>query len=110
MRRKVLRWVLGWQGAYYILVGLWAIIDLGSFSGVTNHHGEPFEMHSIAAMALVLGGAFLYAARRPEENRPLVVLALATALGVVLPEAYYLPRMEEWNLFWLDLGEETIVA
>ena len=111
MRRHILRLVLILQGIYYTSTGLWAIIDLEGFSRFISYQvDQPFEMHSIAALSIVLGIAFIYAASEPERNRPLVCVAIGTAIAVIIPEIYYLPRFEQWNLLWLDLIEETIVA
>ncbi len=103
--------ILGLHGLYYFGTGLWAIINLEHFNRVVGHlhPGGGFEMHSIAAMAIVLGIAYLYAARNIQKNLPIVALAFGMAIAVILPELYYLPTMEGFNLFWLDLAEEIAV-
>lgn len=110
MRAKLLPWVLGFQGAYYALTGLWALVSLESFSRVTGHAGDPFEMHSIAAMALVLGLFFIRSAREPSLRRPAGALALGIAVAVLVPELIYLPQIGNPVLFWVDFAEETAVA
>jgi hypothetical protein len=110
MRPKLLPWVLGVQGAYYALTGLWALVSLESFSRVTGHAGDPFEMHSIAAMALVLGLFFVWSARHAALRRPVGALALGIAVAVLVPELIYLPRIGNPVLFWVDFAEETVVA
>ncbi len=109
---RVTRWALGLHGAYYLITGIWAIISLESFNRFVMHEhpGGAFEMHSIAAMAVVLGIAFIYAAHDIGKNIPLVAVAFGIALAIILPELYYLPRMEGFNLFWFDLVEEIVVA
>jgi hypothetical protein len=42
--------------------------------------GEPFYLRLIAALLLIVGGAYLLAARDPETHRPLVVLAIVGRL------------------------------
>ena len=108
------RYVIGLQGFYYLVTGLWALISIESFNSFVGHahEGLPFEMHSIAAMSVVLGLYFIYSVRRPnwfKTNKDVVYLVVGIALAVVIIELVYLPAMG-WNLFWLDLIEEIIIA
>lgn len=110
MKTKLLRFVLIFQGLYYALTGLWAIVSLDSFSRLTEHHGEPFEMHSIAAMAFVTGLFFIWASRKTEIIRAAGFLALGFALAIMIPELIYLPKIGNPILFWVDFTEESAVA
>lgn len=80
MRRRMLRSVLMLQGTYYALTALWALADLESFSRVAGHRADAFEMHSIAAMSLVLGLFLFVAALRADLRRPaLLTISLVGA-------------------------------
>lgn len=107
---KIVKWILGLQGIYYSLAGLWALISLESFERFVRHfhEGLPFEMHSIAAMSLILGIFFILATEDLKKNILVVGLASGIALSVFIIEVIYLPSMP-WNLFWLDMTEEFIV-
>ena len=110
---KLGRYAIGFQGLYYLLTGIWALISIDSFNYVVGHahEGLPFEMHSIAAMSVVLGLYFIYSVREQnwyKSNKNIIYLVIGIALSVVLVELVYLPKMG-WNLFWLDLIEEIII-
>lgn len=100
---KLLKTVLWVQGLYYGLTGLWAIMSLDSFSKITRHYGDPFEMHSIAALAVVLGMAFIWGALRRNH------LVFGSALAVIIPEAVYFSEIKNTLFLW-DLWEEIMVA
>lgn len=107
---SVLKSVLLFQGLYYSLTGLWAIVDLDNFSRATNHFGDAFEMHSIAALAMVLGLFFIWGSLKEELRKPAGFLLVGSALAVVIPEAVYLPRMHDSvTLFWVDFVEEIVI-
>ena len=110
MKTKLLKFILIFQGLYYSLTGLWVIVSLDSFSRITEHHGEPFEMHSIAGMALIIGLFFIYSAGKEELRRPAGFLALGFVLAIIIPELIYLPKIGNPPLFWVDFVEESIVG
>lgn len=107
---KALKIILLFQGVYYISTAFWAIVSLDSFSQVTGHFGDPFEMHSIAALALVLGIFFIWGVIKEEVRKYAAFLALGTAITVIIPELIYLPKIGNPILFWIDFIEESIVA
>jgi len=77
---------------------------------ITEHHGEPFEMYSIAAMAFVIGLFLLWSAFKEELRRPAGLLVLGLVLAIMIPELIYLPKMGNPILFWLDFVEEGIIG
>ena len=111
---KLGRYVIGFQGFYYLITGLWALLFLSNFERVVGHmhEGLPFEMHSIAAMSVVLGVYFIYSVRSRnwfKNNISIAYLVMGIALSVILVELFYLPKMG-WNLFWVDLIEEILIT
>ena len=110
MKTKILKFVLIFQGLYYSITGFWVIVSLDSFSRITKHHGEPFEMHSMAALVLVLGLFFIWSALKENLQRSVGFLVLGSAIAIIIPELMYLPQMGNHILFWADFIEESIVA
>ena len=106
----ILKVTLIFQGFYYFLTGLWAIVSLDSFSRITEHYGEPFEMHSIAAMALVIGLFLLWGSFKEGLRRPAGFLVLGLVLAIMIPELIYLPQMGNPILFWIDFIEEGTIG
>ncbi len=108
-KRRLLKLLLLWQGFYYCVTGIWALVALGSFSRLTGDSGDPFDMRSIAALALVLGIAFIRGAMLEKHLVFVGWLLLGSALAVILPELVYFPEI--WGtLFVADLLEEVCIA
>lgn len=76
---------------------------------MTGHRGDPFEMYSIAGLAVVLGIAFLWGAYRESQRIFAAVLALLSAIAVIVPELIFFSEIKG-TLFVPDLFEEIIVA
>jgi len=110
MKTKILKFTLIFQGLYYFLTGLWAIVNIDSFSRITGHYGEPFEMHSIAAMAFVIGLFLLWSAFKEELRRPAGFLIIGFVFAIMIPELIYLPKMGNPILFWIDFVEEGTIG
>lgn len=109
MMDRILKLILWIQGLYYGLTGLWAIVALDHFAAVTGHVGDPFEMHSIAALALVLAAAFLTGALYPKYRIFAGWLLFGSAIAVIIPEIVYFPEIQG-TLFVYDLAEEIVMA
>jgi len=109
MRAEILKFILIFQGLYYSLTGLWAFFGLESFSRLTGHFGDPFEMRSIAAIAVVLGMAFLAGAYWKEYLKFAAFLVLGSAVAVIIPEVIYFSEIKDTLFIW-DLFEEIGVA
>ena len=109
MTDKIFKLVLWVQGLYYGLTGLWAIVALDHFSRVTGHYGDAFEMYSIAALAIVLGIAFIAGAVYEKYRTFAGWLVLGSAVAVIIPELVYFEEIRG-TLFAYDLIEETIIA
>lgn len=107
------RWrrrVLAGQGVYYILTGLWPLIHFSSFASAVAMQLNPFQVHAFAAVIVVVGGSLLEAARRepPGPFPTLLGAAIAAALSIV--SLWWLPRLGEASVLWIDLVLEVALA
>ena len=113
-RFKLGRYVIAFQGFYYILTGLWALISLESFNVIVGHVHEnnAFEMHSIAAMAVVLGLYYTYSVMEKDwfkNNFNIVYLVIGINLSIILVELFYFNTIKP-TLFLLDFAEEIVIT
>lgn len=109
IRRAVLKLLLLWQALYYGVTGVWALAALDNFSRVTKDHGDALEMHSIAALAVVLAIAFVRGAIQEQYLTFAAWLLFTAALAVIIPELAHFSDIK-CSLFFADLLEEIAVA
>ena len=67
------------QGGYYLLGGLWPLVNFRSFEAVTGPKPDRFVTEVASALYVAIGTSLVAAGRRPA--RQLRVLALLTALA-----------------------------
>lgn len=106
----LIKYVLLILGLYYLLTGLWSIIDIESFSDFTRYRGDFFLKHTAGVLFSVLGLIFTYSAIKERFVAEIKYFALLTTVGVMAVEFYYLPKIGNPLPFWIDFTIEGIAA
>ena len=77
------------QGLFYLLTGLWPLIDIASFQRVTGPKTDLWLVKTVGVLVTVIGVVLLMAARRHRVSRELVLLAGGSALGLAAIDLIY---------------------
>lgn len=96
------------QGGYFLLTGLWPILDIESFMLVTGPKFDIWLVHTVGALAASVGAGLLYAAAQRQITFPVVVVAGATALSFMLIDIIYVSRQVILPVYLLDAGVELL--
>lgn len=106
------------QGVYYLLTGVWPLIDIRSFQAVTgpktDHLVTGLERDHWLVMTvgvLITGIALslLSAAWRKSANPETVVLAMASALGLTAIDVIYVARGAILPIYLVDAALEIVL-
>lgn len=108
--QRVLKVVLSFQGLYYLLTGLWSVIDIDSFSRFTQYQGDYFLKHTAGVLFSILGLLFVYSVVKKQLIGSIKFFAFLTALGVVLVEVLYLEKIGNPLPFQVDFVIELTIA
>jgi hypothetical protein len=81
--------VLGVQGSYYLLTGLWPVVHFASFEAITGPKVDDWLVHMVGLLAAVIGAALLIAGRRGTWTREIFVLAIGSALAFAAIDIWY---------------------
>ena len=103
-----LKIILSGLGIYYLIFGLWSIIEIESFSDFTRYQGDFFLKTTAGVLFSVLGAIFVYTGLREKLMGEVRYFAISTALGIMSLEIYYLPKIGNPFPFWIDFGIEGI--
>lgn len=111
-RWRLLRFVLGVQGLFYLLSGAWPFVHLRSFSwvlgGLTVAPGNVYQFDLAAALIITVGVVLLLAALRP---RPDWLLAL---LGVGANGCFIALDIRNWHRigagYWADFAVVALLT
>jgi len=104
------RWVLLGQGVYYVLTGLWPLIDFHSFARFVALQVIPFQAQALAAVLVVLGASLIEAARRQPPGPYPTMLGAAVAGAIAVVSLFWLPRLGAVSGLWIDLAIELAIA
>lgn len=77
------------HGGFYLLAGLWPIIDIDSFQLVTGPKTDLWLVRTVGVLVAVIGAVLLSAGRRRRITDEIVLLALGAALGLAAIDVIY---------------------
>ena len=98
------------QGWFYLLTGLWAIVDLDSFQRVTGPKTDLWLVKTVGVLVVVIGATLLAAARERRYGAPIVLLAVGSALGLAGIDLVYALGGRISRIYLLDAAAEIGLA
>jgi hypothetical protein len=90
------------QGGFYLITGLWPIIDLGSFEAVTGPKTDGWLVHTAGGLIAAIGLALLVAGARRNVSPEIRLLAICSALVLTLIELVYVVGGRIGAVYLLD--------
>lgn len=98
------------QGWYYVISGLWPIIDIDSFQVVTGPKTDLWLVRTVGVLVTVIGATLLFAARRRRLDAPVVLLAMGSALGLAGIDLVYALAGRIAPVYLFDAAAEIVLA
>jgi hypothetical protein len=68
------------QGLYYVLLGLWPVLDVDSFMKATGHKVDYWLVQKVGLLLVAIGCTLCLAAYRREKSPEIQLLAVASAV------------------------------
>ena len=81
MSAPVQRWVSRAQGTYYLVTGVWPVLDRRSFEAVSGRKRDYWLVQTVGLITAAVGLSINLAGTRKEVTKDITVLRLGTALG-----------------------------
>lgn len=107
-RWRLLRLILGTQGLYYVVTGLWPLLHPRSFTWLMGTKVDQFQLSVTAALIVAIGATLVVAVFRSRPAASAVLLSVASALAFILVELRF--RASLRAPYWLDFALETLFA
>jgi hypothetical protein len=98
------------QGWFYLLTGLWAIVDIDSFQRVTGPKTDLWLVKTVGVLIIVIGATLLGAARGRRYDAPILLLAVGSALGLAGIDLVYALGGRISPIYLLDAAAEIALA
>ncbi len=90
------------QGAYYIVTGLWPLINMESFDAVTGPKAEDWLVRTFGVMVAAVGVPLVAMALQGTLDRSARALALTFAVALAVTEAFFSLRGTIWPIYLAD--------
>jgi len=110
--RLALKRVIFTQGAYYLLTGVWPLINMDSFERITGVKTDKWLVKTVGVLVAAIGGSLMVAARGGHPvSREAQLLAAASAAGLSSIDIIYVAKNRIATVYLLDaLGELALIA
>ena len=89
------------QGIYYALAGLWALISMRTFVAVTGPKTDLWLVRTVGVLVLAIGHQLVMSAHHNEADHQ-AALAIGCALGLAAVEFYYTARRRIRFVYAID--------
>jgi hypothetical protein len=97
------------QGAYFIITGIWPVIDIDSFMLVTCPKTDLWLVKTLGVIFLCEGICFLLSGIIREGGLPVMVLALINAVALIMIDCYYVFTGTICSIYLADAVVEMIL-
>jgi hypothetical protein len=82
-------YILLLQGLYYILTGIWALVDIESFMQVSGPKTDIWLVKTFSALIVAVGAGFLISFFSEQITYSVLFLALLSSLALGIADLYY---------------------
>jgi hypothetical protein len=107
----LLRTVCFGQGLYFVLTGVWPLLDMKSFMAITGFKVDQWLVKTVGILIGVVGLVLLSAARSRRISPEILGLAVGCALGLTAIDVYYVLIDRIRDVYLLDaLAEVALVV
>ena len=106
----MLRLVARIQGWFYVLTGLWSLVDLDSFQAVTGPKADLWLVYTVGALVSAIGLALLVAAGNDRIGVETMTLAVGSALVLAAIDVTFVAREVISSIYLLDAAAELALV
>jgi hypothetical protein len=98
------------QGWFYVLTGVWALVDIDSFEWVTGPKTDDWLVKTVGVLVTIVGGVLLHAARRERITAEIALLAAGCAVGLACIDLVYALNGTISPIYLADTAAELALA
>ena len=106
MRSSLLYFTATAQGLYYLITGIWPLVDIDSFMFITGPKVDIWLVRTVGAMILAVAIPILSARYYNRITFEIVLMAILSALGLTLIDIIYVSNGTISPIYLLDAAAE----
>ena len=97
------------QSVYFLVTGIWPLVDVDSFQAVTGPKTDLWLVRTVGVLITAIGLALVSAALRRRVNRETFILATASALALAAIDVIYVSVGRITRIYLADAALEAIL-
>ena len=105
----MLRVILRVQAAFYVLTGVWPLINIESFEWVTGPKTDDWLVQTVGLLLMAIGLTLWLGARAAKPDTAIVLLAAATAASLAAIDLTYALTGRISAIYLLDAAGEVLL-
>jgi hypothetical protein len=98
------------QALFYVITGLWPLIDLDSFMSVTGLKNDWWLVRTVGVLVTGTGLVLFHAYLNKAVTSSIALLAIANALGLAAIDAFYVSQKVIGPIYLLDVAAEVALT
>lgn len=98
------------QGGFYLITGLWPLLDITSFMAVTGPKTDTWLVRTVGLLIASTGAVLIHAARKKEINPSLMWLAIFNAGSLAVVDVVFSLSDVISRIYLLDAFAEIIIV
>lgn len=110
-RNTWLSWVWRIQAFYFLVTGLWPLLEIRSFQKISGPKTDLWLVKTVGVLISVIGGVIAAAGMRGRITPEVAGLAMGSSAGLAVIDVYYSSRGHISRVYLLDaLAEVAIIV
>jgi hypothetical protein len=102
--------ILRVQGAYYVVSGLWAVVDRRGFETVTGRKTDYWLVRTVGLLATAIGASLLMGARGGRPSSETTVLAVAAGASFTAVDLVFVAKRRIRPVYLADAAVHGLLA
>ena len=98
------------QGAYYVVSGLWAAVDRRGFETLTGRKTDYWLVRMVGLLAAAIGVSLLVGARSARPSSETTVLGVAAGASFTAVDLVYVVKRRISPIYLADAGVHGLLA
>jgi hypothetical protein len=99
---KAVAYILLVQGIYWLLTGVWGLVDIESFMKVTGPKTDVWLVKTVSVLIVVISLSLLSSVRGRGDKMPVILLAITSCIGLAGIDFYYALNSVISRVYLLD--------
>ncbi len=104
-----MRIIIFFQAVYYLVTGIWPVIDMVTFEAVTGPKTDDWLVQMVGLLAAAIGATLLARSYAGQPNRETLVLSVLSAISFMAIDIVYTANGTISKIYLVDAGVQIIL-